>query len=65
MRTSIVLVALLLSGCDDSGTYTLYRNSPSFPEMRIHVATFDASDGDRYNGENCRVAGDLFAQSRG
>jgi hypothetical protein len=60
-RLSVVFVAALaLSGCDDSGKYTLYRNSPDYPDMRIHVAIFDASDADRYNGENCRIASELF-----
>jgi hypothetical protein len=33
--------------------------------MRIHVATFDAADGDKYNRENCNLARDLFAQQPG
>ena len=24
--------------------YTLYRNSPAFPDMQIHIATFDAAE---------------------
>jgi hypothetical protein len=43
------------------GAYTLYRDSPKFPEMRIHVATFDAADGEDYNRENCDIARQLFA----
>ena len=54
----------LLSGCD-SGTYTLYRNSVLDTAMRIHVATFDEASGDSYNGENCRIASELFAKQSG
>ena len=49
----------------DVGSYTLYRNSVSFADMRIHVATFDAEDGEQYNKENCNVARDLFAKQPG
>jgi hypothetical protein len=66
MRVSVVLLAaLILSGCGDNSAYTLYRNSPAFPDMRIHVATFDAADGDSYNGENCRIASELFSKQPG
>lgn len=49
-----------LVGCRGEDVYTLYRNSPAFPDMRIHVATFDATGGDRYNNENCQIARTLF-----
>lgn len=29
-------------------------------EMRIHVATFNAVDGESYNRENCELAQQLF-----
>lgn len=51
----------LLAGCSsDAGTYTLYRSSPLSDSMRVHVATFDAKDGDKYNNENCQLAASLF-----
>jgi hypothetical protein len=28
--------------------------------MRVHVATFDSKDGDKYNRENCDQAQQLF-----
>jgi hypothetical protein len=28
--------------------------------MRIHIATFDAKDGDAYNRENCNLASKLY-----
>jgi hypothetical protein len=67
MRVSLVVLAvLLLSGCNNSGVYTLYRSSVVDPAMRIHVATFDeATGGDSYNGENCRIASELFAKQTG
>lgn len=66
-RNVIVLMgAVLLSGCGDSDVYTLYRSSPIDAGMRIHVATFDeASSGDSYNGENCRIASELFSKHPG
>jgi hypothetical protein len=51
---------ILLLGCGDAVTYTLYRNSPVIPDARLHVATFDSADGGQYNSENCQAARDLF-----
>jgi hypothetical protein len=45
--------------------YTLYRNSPEFADMRIHVATFDAAEDKDYNRQNCEIARDLFASQPG
>lgn len=47
------------------GIYTLYRNSIVTPSMRLHVATFDASDGASYNRENCEQARALFTNQAG
>jgi hypothetical protein len=49
----------------DGDSYTLYRNSVSFADMRLHVATFDTEDGEQYNKENCNVARELFAKQPG
>ncbi len=49
----------------DAEIYTLYRNSVLDSTMRLHVATFDSSDGGDYNAENCAVAADLFQQQDG
>jgi hypothetical protein len=50
-----------------SGTYTLYRNSVTAngASMRLHVATFDASDGSEYNRGNCEIAKSLFQNQDG
>ena len=50
-----------------TGTYTLYRDSVTANGvgMRLHVATFDASDGGEYNRENCEVAKFLFQKQDG
>jgi len=45
--------------------YTLYRTSPNIggingDGVRIHIATFDTTDGDAYNKENCEIAAALF-----
>jgi hypothetical protein len=61
-RLWIVAGALAASGCgaDTSGVYTLYRSSPMDSKARIHVATFDASEGESYNEENCHIAANAF-----
>lgn len=45
--------------CSD-GVYTLYRNSVLDKNERLHVATFDSSDGDEYNKKNCELSSELF-----
>lgn len=63
--------AVLLATCSpaaDAGVFTLYRSSPPFgggDSGRIHVATFDATDGERYNRENCEMAARLFGSQPG
>lgn len=60
---SIIISCATVSGCaDDSGAkiYTLYRNSSIANDMRIHVATFDANETDRfYNRNNCEMSARL------
>jgi hypothetical protein len=56
----LIMTAVGLSACGAESTYTLYRNSITDENMRLHVATFDSSDGDAYNRENCAVAKELF-----
>src|SRR5690606_6058520 len=51
-------------GGSDSQTYTLYRNSVLDSSMRVHLATFDAADGDKYNQENCQLAQELFQRQK-
>jgi hypothetical protein len=53
-----VLSASLVA-CQDkrAETYTLYRNSPYVPGVRVHWATFDAAERDpSYNRNNCEMA---------
>lgn len=59
---SAISIAIVLLGCgaSDSSSFTLYRNSILDENMWIHVATFDAKDGDKYNKENCDQAQELF-----
>ena len=49
----------------DRKIFTLYRNSPDYSEMRIHVATFDAYERADYNRTNCEIARRLFAGQQG
>jgi hypothetical protein len=73
MKTKIKFFILLAGifvteGCNISGdgsTYTLYRSSVMADMPRIHVATFDAQDGEKYNRENCQIAADLFLAQPG
>lgn len=65
MLLSFSLVALM-AGCDsDNQTFTLYRNSVMDANMRIHVGSFNAEDGDAYNGGNCEQAKQLFQAQPG
>jgi hypothetical protein len=65
-RTIFALaVAAIMVGCDFGGTtFTLYRNSTHDETMRIHVASFDATASEKYNG-NCEQARDLFQAQSG
>lgn len=64
-----VMGALLCSACrpnqESTGVYALYRNSVLDSLARYHIATFDASDGDQYNHENCDTARALFQGQEG
>ena len=44
----------------EDSSYNLYRNSEKFPDMRIHIATFNANEDKSYNQENCSIAASLF-----
>jgi hypothetical protein len=66
-RMVIGLCLIVLCACEQGPqTYKLYRSSSADPDMRIHVATFDANYDDSasskfpYNLENCQIARDLF-----
>lgn len=62
------ILCLILAGfwscaakaADENSVFTLYRNSVVGVDMRLHVATFDAADGEAYNRENCWIAAELF-----
>jgi hypothetical protein len=49
----------------DATIYTLYRNSVVMENARFHVATFNSTESERYNNENCLTARDLFQQQPG
>ncbi|GAB5502232.1 MAG: hypothetical protein Pyrs2KO_08870 [Pyruvatibacter sp.] len=57
---------LAMTACDSTGSevYSLYRGSV-VSDLRIHVATFDADEGNSYNFNNCQVAADLFEKQPG
>jgi hypothetical protein len=61
MIAAVLATASAAAGCSNSeSTYTLYRNSTTDESMRLHVATFDSADGEKYNQGNCDVARELF-----
>jgi hypothetical protein len=60
--TGVVIGWILRSSTLDRTAYTLYRNSATGITERIHIATFDASEADSYNNENCQQAQTLFQQ---
>ncbi|MBP2445960.1 hypothetical protein [Rhizobium leguminosarum] len=66
LRLLLCLLLVLIASCsDDSSKYTLYRNSVLDENMRLHVASFDSSDGESYNSENCQIAAGLFVAQPG
>jgi hypothetical protein len=62
---AVALVVVLTSCGTDDVTYTLYRSSPVDPNMRLHIASFDASQKEEYNSGNCDIAANLFRAQPG
>jgi len=68
MRFGLIIGLLLVSACGQPApgtTYRLYRESPLAGVKPMHVASFDASDGDDCNRENCVIAQELFSKQPG
>jgi hypothetical protein len=65
----IPIALVLLAAFSGDSIYILYRNSPvpidNASLQRIHVATFDAKDGEAYNMGNCQIAEELFQKQSG
>lgn len=57
---SLLLSACAFCGTHDGQVFTLYRNSAADENIRIHVATFDISDKEENNRDNCEQAQLLF-----
>ena len=60
--------AMAVFGCSDAAdpTYTLYRNSSLDPALRVHVATFDTSEGgavNPYNRLQCEEIAELMTEN--
>jgi hypothetical protein len=62
-----VLCITALTGCgvSDGDAYTLYRSSAIVQNARMHVASFDTTEGGKYNNENCQQAQLLFQATPG
>lgn len=69
-RTLALVAAIVASPAaaqplPDSDVYTLYRDSVVPGIEKVHVATFDTSEGREYNRGNCMLARDLFQRQPG
>jgi hypothetical protein len=58
-------VTLVACSSSDGSVYTLYRSSPADASMRIHVASFDSDESEKYNQENCAVVVNLMQRQPG
>ena len=68
MKSVLAMVAasMLLTACGQmENIYTLYQATFMNPNMRKHVATFDATDGKDYNALNCRSTQYLYQKNAG
>jgi hypothetical protein len=72
MKTILIALAFvtLLVGCGNDDVYTLYRSAVGMPDLRIHIATFDADDSKdpkfkTYNQDNCLSTQKLFSAQEG
>jgi hypothetical protein len=71
LAATCAVIAVVFSIATASGStpdvkvYTLYRNSVTDEQMRIHVATFDALESGEYNRGNCEQAQLLFQNQAG
>lgn len=68
LAVGLLLIGLVLlqTGCTSSdSSYTLYRNSMTDENMRLHIATFDTSEGHDYNMGNCQLTAELFQRQEG
>ena len=64
LAVSLVLVPVACTPLDGD-IYTLYRSSVTSADLRIHVATYDADEGEAYNRENCQIGAELFQSQPG
>ncbi len=63
---AVVATCLLLTACGrNENRYTLYQATVMNPNLRKHVATFDAGDGKDYNALNCRSTQYLYQRQAG
>ena len=65
IKKVVLFLVVALVGCDSNDNYILYRNSVTDETMRLHVASFDASEGHSYNMGNCQIAQELFQKQDG
>ena len=58
-------IAYAVNMFNETRSYTLYRSGVNLPNLRIHVASFDSSDGTDYNKGNCEIASERFQSQPG
>ena len=61
----VALTSCSPEGASEERVVTLYRNSVTDENMRIHIAIFDASEKEHYNRGNCEQARLLFQNQAG
>ena len=69
LAANCFLTACSWSGISEKEVFTLYRNTPSAPDFRAHVATFDADPfgterSESVNSSNCSQTVALLEESK-
>jgi hypothetical protein len=63
VATALIAGGMLAAACSEGRAetpYTLYRNSFLSPSLRVHWATFDATERSGYNKDNCLMTSRLL-----
>jgi hypothetical protein len=58
--TFSIAVTLASSAFATESIYSLYRTSLVDGVAKVHIATFDTTNGGDYNLENCQLTAELF-----
>ena len=61
--STIFLVQTVEAKVSEDSVFTLYRNNHLNPFIRVHIATFDSTNGERFNSFNCQKAMSYFQKA--